>query len=794
MLRNYIKIALRNLLRNKAYSIINIGGLAVGMAVAMLIGLWIYDELVFNKYHQNYDRIVQVMQHNMYNGQKSTQVSNPYVMADEIRKNYGSDFKYVLQSSWTSNHILAYGDTKLNKEGNYFEPQVIDMLSLKMISGTQDALKEPHSIILSESVAGALFKNTNPIGKIIRIDNKTDVKVTGIYEDIPHNSDFREVTYLMPWELYVINNEWIRKMNDPWDSNFTQTFAQLAQQADAEKVSAKIKNVKYNRVSQDDRRYKPEVFLHPMSKWHLYSEFKNGVNAGGRIQFVWLFGIIGVFVLLLACINFMNLATARSERRAKEVGIRKSIGSVRGQLISQFFSESLLVVGFAFVLSIVLVLFILPAFNEVADKKISIPWLNPVFWLSGIAFTVITGLVAGSYPALYLSSFEPVKVLKGTFRVGRLASLPRKVLVVVQFTVSVTLIIGTVIVYRQIQHAKNRPVGYDRDGLVMTFTGTPDIHNHYETLRNDLKNAGTIVEMTESTSPTTQDWNTNGGFFWEGKDPNLAVDFPNSGVTHDYGKTVGWQFKEGRDFSRDFATDSAAFVINEAAAKYMGLKKPVGSILKWNDRPYTIVGVIKDMVVQSPYQPVRPSVFHISKEAENVIIMKLNPNRSASESLSKIDATFRKYAPALIFDFQFVDEEYARKFGNEERIGKLAGFFAILAVFISCLGIFGLASFMAEQRTKEIGIRKILGASVVNLWALLSTDFVRLVLVSFLVAMPVAWYFMSEWLQNYEYRTDISWWIFALAGMGALVITLLTVSFQAIKAALANPVKSLRSE
>jgi ABC-type antimicrobial peptide transport system permease subunit len=794
MLRNYLKIALRNLLKNKVYSFINIGGLAVGMAVAVLIGLWMYDELAFDKYHPNYGRIAQVMQHNMYNGQKSTQTSNPYLMADEIRKNYGSDFKYVLQSSWTSNHILTYGDTKLNKSGNYFEPQVIDMLSLKMLRGSRDALKEPYSIILSESVAKAFFKDANPIGKLIKVDNKVNVKVTGVYEDLPYNSSFKDVTYFMPWELYITINDWIKKMEQPWGSNFTQTFAHLADHADADKVSAKIKNVKFNRISPEDRRYKPQVFLHPMSKWHLYSEFKNGVNTGGRIQFVWLFGIIGVFVLLLACINFMNLATARSEKRAKEVGIRKSIGSVRIQLIGQFFSESLLVVFFAFGLSIVLVLLILPSFNEVADKQITMPWTNGLFWTLGIVFTFLTGIVAGSYPALYLSSFEPVKVLKGTFRVGKLAAVPRKVLVVVQFTVSVTLIIGTIIVYRQIQHAKNRPVGYDRDGLVMTLTGTPDIHNHFDAIRNDLKTAGAIVEMTESTSPTTQDWNTNGGFYWTGKDPNLAVDFPNSGVTHDYGKTVGWQFKEGRDFSREFATDSAAFVINEAAAKYMGLQKPVGEIIKWDDKPYTIVGVIKDMVVQSPYQPVRPSVFHISKESENVVLFKLNPNRSASESLKKIEAVFQKYAPALVFEFKFVDEEYARKFGNEERIGKLSGFFAILAIFISCLGIFGLASFTAEQRTKEIGIRKILGASVLNVWTLLSTDFVWLVGFSLLVAMPVAWYFMSQWLQGYEYRTSISWWIFAVAGFGALVVTLLTVSFQAIRAALANPVKSLRSE
>jgi ABC-type antimicrobial peptide transport system permease subunit len=794
MLRNYLKIALRNLVKNKVYSFINIGGLAVGMTVAMLIGLWINDECSYDKHHDNYESIAQVMQHQTSGGKLVTQAGNPYLLAQEIRDNYGSDFKYVLQSSWTSGHILAHGETKLSKTGNYIEPQAPDLFSLKMLRGSRDGLKEPYSILLSESVAKAFFGDADPVGKIMRIDNKSDVKVTGVYQDLPYNSSFREMTFLLPWELYLRSNEWIEKMGNPWGINFTQTFVQLADRADIGKVSAKIKDVRLKRVSASDRRDKPEVFLHPMSKWHLYSEWENGINVGGRIQYVWLFGIIGVFVLLLACINFMNLSTARSEKRAKEVGIRKAIGSVRIQLIGQFFSESLLVVFFAFVLSVALVQLILPFFNQMADKKTGIPWANPLLWLLGTGFSLFTGLLAGSYPALYLSSFQPVRVLKGTFRAGKLAAMPRKVLVVVQFTVSVTLIIGTMVVYRQVQHAKNRPVGYTRDGLVMTYMSTPEIHDRFEAVRNELKGKGAIVEMTESTSPATEVWNSNAGFDWKGKDPNLSVDFPNNGVTHGYGKTVGWQFKDGRDFSPAFATDSAAFVVNEAAVKFMGLQHPVDQTVKWGGKSYTIVGVIKDMVVESPYHPVQPSFFHISKERENVILLRLHPSRPARQSLGTIDAVFKKYAPALVFEYRFVDEEYAKKFGDQERIGTLSGFFAVLAVFISCLGIFGLASFTAEQRTKEIGIRKVLGATVLNLWSLLSTEFVRLVLVSFLVAMPLAWYLMNGWLQKYEYRTAMSWWIFALSGLGALVITLLTVSFQAIKAALANPVNSLRSE
>jgi putative ABC transport system permease protein len=796
MLRNYLTIAFRNLVRNKVYSFINIGGLAVGMAVAMLIGLWIFDELSFNRYHQNYDRIAQVWQHVVFNGEKVSQVSNPAVMAAEIRSKYGSDFKYVLQASWKNGHILAYGEKKLSPTGMYFEKQAPEMLTLKMLKGTRNGLKEPYSIMLSESTAKAIFGAADPMDKIISIHNKIkyDVKVTGVYEDLPSNSDFYEVNYLLPWDLYLVVNDWIKKMEDPWGSNFTQTFAQLADNADMSQVSAKIKNVKLDKVSKEEKKYKWEVFLHPMSQWHLHSEFKNGINTGGRIQFVWLFGMIGMFVLLLACINFMNLSTARSEKRAKEVGIRKTVGSMREQLIFQFFNESLLVVSFAFVLSLLFIQVALPFFNEVAGKKIVMPWLDPLFWLSGVAFILFTGLVAGSYPALYLSSFQPVKVLKGTFRAGKLAAIPRKVLVVFQFAISITLIIGTMVVFQQIQYAKNRPVGYTRDGLVQVDAPVSEIHPHFETVRNELKNSGAIVEMTESGSPTTDVWSTNGGFDWKGKDPGLAVDFPNNDVTHEYGKTVGWQFVAGRDFSKEFATDSAAFVINEAMVKFLGFKNPVGEQLIWNKKPYTIIGVIKDMVVQSPYEPVRASLFHITKEGANIILLRLNPAKSAKESLAKVETIFKKYAPAIPFGYSFVDENYAKKFGDEERIGKLSGVFAGLAILISCLGIFGLASFTAEQRTKEIGVRKVLGATVTDLWLLLSRDFVRLVLVSLLISMPLAWYFMYKWLVSYPYHSDLSWWIFLAAGFGALAITLATVSFQAIKAALANPVKSLRTE
>lgn len=793
MYTSYFKVAWRNLWKNKTYSFINIGGLAVGMGVAILIGLWIYDELQYNKYHANYERIAQVMQHQTFNGEVGTQEANPAVMAEEIRSVYGSDFKYVVQASWNFDHTLTVGDKMLLIPGSYFEPEVPHMLTLEMISGTRDGLKDMNSILLSESVAKTYFDNVDPVGKTMRLDNRADVTVTGVYKDIPYSSSFYELKFILPWSLYLSQNDWVRNMTNPWGSNFSRTFAMIGDQADMERLSAKIHDVKLNKVGDDERRYNPIVFLHPMYKWRLYSDFKAGVNTGGRITNVWLFGIIGTFVLVLACINFMNLSTARSEKRAKEVGIRKAIGSMRKQLVVQFFSESVLIASLSFLCSILLVLLILPSFNTVADKRIELPWLNPTFWLLGVVFTLFTGLVAGCYPALFLSSFQPVKTLKGTFRVGRYASLPRKALVVLQFTISTTLVIGTIVVYKQIHHGQSRPIGYSKDGLVSVGV-TQEVHKHFDAVRNELVTAGAIVEMAESGSPTTSVWNSNGGFDWEGKDPSLAVDFPNNAVSHDYGKTVRWTIKEGRDFSREFASDSNAFILNESAVKFIGLKDPVGKIIRWEGVPFTVIGVVEDLLVESPYAPVRPSMFHLSTEAENIFLLKLNPSANAQEAVSKIEAVFKRINPALPVAPTFVDQEYARKFGDEKRLGTLSTFFAVLAIFISCLGLFALASFVAEQRTKEIGIRKVLGASVSGLWRMLSQDFVVLVFISSLLAVPIAYYFISNWLAQYEYHTEASWWIFAVSVLGALLITVLTVSYQAIRASLMNPVKSLRTE
>ena len=798
MLKNYLKIAWRNLIKNKAHTFINVVGLSVGMAVAMLIGLWIWDELSYNKYFKNYDRIVQVWQHQTFNGEVGSQTAMPIPLGVKLREAYMSDFKYVVLSTWTMEHIITNGDKKFTKLGNYVQPEMPEMLTLKMLKGTRAGLKDMSSIMLSGSLAKTLFGDADPINKTLKIDNQWVVKVTGVYEDMPNNTEFREVTFFAPWDLYMTTMPWLKNAATRWGNNSWQIFAQLAPNVDADKVSAKIKDLKLKNIAaQGDKlgaSVKPVVFLHPMNKWHLYSEFKNGINTGGAIQFVWMFGIIGVFVLLLACINFMNLSTARSEKRAKEVGIRKAIGSQRIQLVGQFFMESQMIVVFAFAFSIVLVMLTLPWFNGVADKQMVVLWSNPWFWISGLAFSLLSGVIAGSYPALYLSSFKPVKVLKGTFKVGRLAAIPRKVLVVLQFTVSVTLIIGTVIVFRQIQFAKNRPIGYSREGLVYLVQKTNDIHNHYVAFKDELIKSGAVVETAESGSPVTGVWSNNSGFEWRGKAPGMQDDFATVGITPDFGKTVGWQFKDGRDFSSAFLTDSNAIVLNEAAAKYMDFKNPVGEVITTDGKPYHVIGVIKNMVMSSPYEPVKQTFFFLDKDPQGVVTIRINPRMSTHEALEKIAGIHQKYSPAAPFDYKFADEEYAKKFDGETRIGKLAGFFTLLAIFISCMGLFGMASFMAEQRTKEIGVRKVLGASIFNLWRLLSADFAALVIIALTISFPVAYYFMHNWLQGYQYKTELSWWTFGLAGASTIMLTLITVSFHTIKAALANPVKSLRSE
>jgi len=800
MIRNYFKIAFRNLAKNKGYSTINIGGLAVGMAVATLIGLWINDELTFNNSFKNHEHIAQVREQGISKeGKRYSNNSLPYPLATELKTNYASYFKHILIAQQPEECILATGEIKLTRKGQFIEAGAPEMLSLTMLKGTWSGLKDPHSILLSASAASALFGDTDPIDKPIKINTNIEAKVTGVYEDLPHNTEFQDIKFFAPFDLYTAANPWVREQQ--WNNWFLSIYIEIKPGADFAQISKIIKDIEINNIknlpdSREQMAKKPQIALLPMSRWHLYGDFY--LDNREPVRMVWLIGIIGAFVLLLACINFMNLSTARSVKRAKEVGIRKAVGSLRAQLVGQFLSESFIVVLLALMLSFLLVCLSLTWFNDITSKDLTVPWDTYSFWIVSAVFVIVTSLLAGSYPAFYLSSFQPVKVLKGVMQTGRFASIPRKLLIVVQFTVSVSLTIGTLLVYRQIQFAKSRPVGYEKTGLLMVEKKTSDFAGKYELLRSELKNTSVVLEVAASRSSTTGITMWNGGFSSNGKEFDCPKGCGTLPVSTHYGKTIGWQFTNGRDFGTTGANDSTGFVINESFAKLLGLKNPVGENLTWSPghrkpKTYTILGVVKDMVALSPYSSAIPTVFFL-EDNHAWINIRLNPAIATNVALPKIEAVFKKIIPSAPFDYKFADQEYGNKFAAEERIGKLAGFFTVLAVFISCLGLFGLASFVAEQRTKEIGIRKVLGASVASLWQMLSKDFVVLVIVSCIISIPIAHYFMSSWLQNYQYHTEISWWIFAATGIGALALTLLTVSYQAIKAALLDPVKSIRSE
>lgn len=803
MLKNYLKIAWRNLVRNKAYSFLNIGGLAAGMAVAMFIGLWVYDEITFNKNHQNYESVAQVRRYfTDPNTHETYGVDNMhYPMAAILKSDYSQYFKHVVMAWWLGDYTVSSTDKKILRKGEFMEPEGLDMLSVKMVKGNPHSLHDMHSIAISETTANIFFGNEDPIGKSLKIDNRIDVIVTGVYQDIAANSNYSDVQFFAPWSLWVASNDWIKQTENSWDNSSFPIFIQLQPGVSMETANAAIQNFYYKSIPKEVangmKQYKMQAFLYAMKDWHLYSEFKNGLPDGGRITFTWLFGIVGIFVLLLACINFVNLSTARAEKRAKEVGIRKAIGSLKGQLIIQFLSESFLLVILSFGLSILLVTLSLSWFNELTGKKISVPFLNLFFWLINLALIIITALLAGAYPSFYLSAFQPVKVLKGRLRLSRFASLPRKSLVVFQFTVSVILITGTIVVYKQIQFAQNRPAGYDRAGLITVPKNDPNYDGKLDILRSGLLSTGMVEGMELSSSPMTQIWNNSSDFDWIGKQPR-EYSFAVTNVSYGFGKMVRWQFIAGRDFSKALATDTTKIIINETAAKDMGFKDPIGQVVKFGGGTQSrqIVGVIKDMIMGSPYEPEKRAIFFLDAKYQSAaqIEIKIKPTVSANTALQKIEAVFRKIVPSAIFDYKFVDEEYSKKFSQEQRISKLSTFFAILAIFISCLGLFGLASFVAEQRTKEIGIRKVIGASIFNIWNLLSQEFIILVLIALLVASPVSYFFMNNWVQKYTYHTNVTWQIFFIAGLGAVIITLLTVSFQAIKAALANPVKSLRTE
>ncbi|MEL6305085.1 MAG: FtsX-like permease family protein, partial [Bacteroidota bacterium] len=750
---------------------------------------------------KHYEKVGQVLVNKTFDGETRTRYTLPYPLANELRTAYADDFEHVVMSSFPGDNVLSLAEKNLSRTGVFMEKDALRMFSLEMIKGNQSALDNPNAVVLSASTAKELFGDENPLGKTLKSNNNKNATVTGIYKNLPPNASIfdavpYELGFIAPWDHYVSSNEWVEiaRDNGLWDNNSYQIYVQIAEEATIATVNEKIKKAIYQHVPEGTKQSNPEIFVHPMKDWHLKSSFENGQSVGGAIRYVKLFGIIGIFVLMLACVNFMNLATARAQKRAKEVGIRKTVGSDKSQLIVQFMFESFLVTLFAFAIACMLVVLFLPSFNVLAGKQIVFPYTNALFWSVALGLVLVTSFLAGSYPSLFLSSFRPLKALKGTMQSGKRQVFLRRTLVVFQFTVAIVLMVGTVIINQQIQHTKDRPTGYNSNQLLMIPKNTEDYEGKYNLIRESLKNTGVVTEISESSSPLTEVWNSNGGFEWEGKDPNLITNLVTFFVSHDYGETVEWNMVQGRDFSREFRSDSTAYILNQAAVDYMGLEHPIGETIRWVNGDHTVIGVVDNLLTESPYEPVKPAIYMMDYGNTNWIQVKLAANRTMSESLAQIEAVFLKIAPNVPFEYEFVDQAFGKKFITEERLRKLSGIFSLLTILISCMGLFGLASFIAEKRTKEIGIRKVLGASITNLFKMLSGDFTALVFLSGLVAIPIAYYLMSRWLDSYTYRIGIPWWVFGVAIVGVLLIALCSVSFQIIRVSRQNPINSLRVE
>ncbi|GGH35537.1 ABC transporter permease [Dyadobacter endophyticus] len=784
MLKNYLKIAFRNLLRNKAFSAINILGLSVGMASALLILFWMHNELSYDRFHKNKDYLYEAWNRGTFDGKLQCWNSTPQVLGPALKAEYPEVSNIARNyGRW---FVARVGDKKISSEAIITDAAFLSMFDFPLIQGNpKTALNSVSSMVVTQKMAIKMFGTEDVLGKVIAID-KDNFTITGVMRNLQPNTAFR-FEYILPFEYL----KRIGSVDDTWTFNTVNTYVQLKPGTNPERFAEKIKDVT---IRHSNKTEEHEVFLHPISLWHLYSNFENGKVVGGRIAIVRMFGIIAAFILLIACINFMNLSTARSEKRAKEVGIRKTAGANKRLLVGQFIGESILISMIAGIIALLAVYLSLPAFNTLIGKELEVPVQNPRFWAAALAFILFTGIIAGSYPAFYLSSFKPIGVLKGAFKRTQSTFSPRKVLVVVQFSFAIVLIISTLIVVEQIRHAQNRDPGYDR-GQVAYHWITGDLGKHYAQIKRELLATGIATSVTKTSSPLSSVANDTWGIEWHGKNMAEKIDFDI--FTEDEGlvKTAGLQLIQGRDMDlTKFPSDSAAVLLNESAAKIMGFKEPVGQTIKDNGATYHVVGVVKDFVIRSPYDRQSPLIIEGAQSYFNVIHFKLNAERPAADLIPAVEAIFRRYNPEYPFEYHFVDEDYALKFEDTRRVAKLTGIFAGLTIFISCLGLFGLAAYMAENRVKEIGVRKVLGASVMSIAALLSGEFMALVIISIVIAVPVAWYVMDLWLHDFEYRIGIQWWVFAVSGILAIVVSLATVSYQAIRAALLNPVKSLRSE
>ena len=790
MFKNYFKTAWRNILRTIGYSTLNVVGLAIGMAVALLIGLWVYDQYSYDKFLPEYQSAYRVARNFDSNGDTLTFQSTSLKLVEALR-NQIPEIQYTAEAQLYGQHGLMVGDKKLYPAGAIAGTDFLKILQYPFVEGNaQTAFKDAYSIVITQKTAKALFGNEDPMNKMIRFDNADNLRVTGVLNDIPANATV-DFNFVVP-STYVYQKNPLIKSDDEssFSYNNLETFVKLKPGITCAQVAPKIRNIEHTEKGNINAM-SSYVTLQPIERWHLYSNYVNGKDTAGFLVYVNMFSIIGLLVLIIACINFINLTTARWEKRAKEVGVRKAIGSQRKDLIIQFLSEAFLLTIIAFAFSLLFVQLALPAFNTLTETHISIPYSNGYFWLLMVGCILLTALLAGSRPAFYLSSFDPVKVLKGTMHSGKSSSLSRRILVVIQFSCSIALIISTIIIYQQVNYAKDRPTGYDLNRLMSTNMND-DLSKNYTAIKNELIQKGIVKSVTTATSPATNIWWHTDIDVWPGKNAGETVEMGNIFVSEDYFKTVGMDIKEGRNFSG--ADDTTSVIFNEAAIKRLRIKNPVGQKITNGDKQYTIAGVVKDALMISPFSAADPTMFYCYPGTQGIMLYKLAPNIKTQDAITQLTSIFNKYDPAYPYDYSFADADYASKFKLETLIGKLAGLFAGLAIFISCLGLFGLAAYVAEQRTKEIGIRKVLGASVSQVWILLSKDFIVLVFISCVIASPIAYYFLHDWLMNYNYRINIGAGVFILSALLAIVITEITVSFQAIKAAIANPVKSLRTE
>lgn len=787
MLRNYFIISFRNLLKKRIYSIINITGLSIGITCSILIFLWVSDELAFDTFHPKSDRLYQLMHQAVFDERINTWNSIP-LPTYEALKNAHSHIANSAVADWGGDHLLTVEEKKLYLRGFYVSEEFLTMFEFPLIYGDpQIVLNDASGIVITESTARKFFGDDDPINKIIRVDDKGDLKVTGILRDIPDNSSF-EFDYLLPWKYRRSINPWVIENEDNWGNYSFQVFVELSDPIHFDAVNETIKPMLQEHGQVD---IKPELFLYPMLRWRLYSSFENGQEQGGMIDFVRMFSLIAVFILVIACINFMNLSTARSENRAREVGIRKSVGSSRNNLIIQFLSESLFISIIAYLIAILATLLILPYYNQLVEKELYLDFGSSSFWISSVTIVSITGLLAGSYPAFYLSSFQPVKVLKGNAREGRMASLPRRILVILQFGFSILLIMGTIMIYNQIQLVKNRELGYIQKNMIMVEMND-ELDRNYQVLKNELLQSGIVAGVTVSNSPITQ-INSNNFLGWPGKSEDQKVIFTTICTEYDYAQTMGIKILHGRDFSRDFPSDSSAILINKAALELMGLEDPIGTELDLWGEKRTLIGVLDDVLMGSPYHEVKP-MFAIIADWGGYVTIRMKQTNDINAALLQVKSIFEKYNPAYPFEFRFADIEFDKKFKSINLTSALSKIFSILAIIITGLGLFGLAAFTAEQRTREIGIRKVMGASVANIIHLMTGSFSKLVLIAYIISSPLSWWSLSRYLERFPIHAEFHPWIFIVTGIFAMAFTLIIVTSQTLKAAHTNPVNTLRNE